>query len=176
MSTLKFFGISALWAASLLFTSCGSDKDDPEPEPRDTVKPVINITKPQTNALIVAGVNNIIVAGTLTDDRELDECIISIAYTGISSQAILMEDQSLKSVTSSGDLFAGIDDEPFGHDPVVIPLSGKSYSFPDNYDPFGPIPANVRFGEYTITFNVTDKAGNEEVKKVVVVIGQQGVW
>lgn len=171
MSILKFFGISALWAATLLFTSCGSDKDDPEP--KDTTKPVINITRPQSNALIVAGVNNIIVEGTLTDDRELGECTISIAYAGISTRAILMEDMSLKGVAISSDLYAGIDDEPYAHDPVVITLSGKSYSFPPNYDPFGgTIPASVKFGEYTLTFTVTDKAGNEEVKKVVFEVGQ----
>ncbi len=144
---------------SFSFVACGSDDEDPA----DTTNPTMNITNPIDNDTIFIDVNSIIVEGTLNDNVELASCNISLAYTGTDASAFIEDDNSLKSTSTEGDSHdpvTGIDDEPWAPDAVDISLSGSSYTFEDNYQPFGSVPGNIKTGEYTLTISVEDAAGN----------------
>jgi hypothetical protein len=130
------------------FVGCGSDDDG------DIEKPVINIDLPVGNSSFVRSVEEIIVSGTLTDNQELDTCVVSLST-------------DLK----SGLVLKGIDDPvPFTPDPKGFSLSGKSYEFPEHESPFGKISNNAKEGIYKLHIEVTDKAGNRNTKDIAITI------
>ncbi|MFW5753653.1 MAG: DUF4625 domain-containing protein [Marinilabiliaceae bacterium] len=153
---------------ALSFVSCGSDDDE---DPEDTSEPVIEITKPSNNDLIVPGTSDLIVEGTLNDNVALSVCTISIEYNEESetSAGVMNEDQMKSTSGDDGDgTVTGIDDEPWDPNPAEISLSGEeTYEFETGYKPFGSVPADIKFGEYTLTIEVEDEAGNVATEEIV---------
>lgn len=146
---------------ALTAISCGNDDDD-------ISAPQIQITNPSDNDRIVPGTGDLIVEGTLSDDGALDFCTISIEYTDTQTSAVAMGDDRMKSTTGGGNgTVTGIDDEPWSPDSARIALSGKTYEFKTDYKPFGSVPSNIKFGEYTLTIEVEDEAGNVAKEEIV---------
>ena len=145
-----FLSIVGFMTFSLV--SCGGD--DNGEEPQDTTDPQISITSPADNDVIVPGTGDLIVEGSLTDSG---------------SSAVPSGDDTKKS-TTSGDgegTVTGIDDEPWEPDTAEISLSGKSYDFEAGYEPFGSVPSAIKFGEYTLTIEVTDESENVATEEIV---------
>ncbi|MGM0376072.1 MAG: DUF4625 domain-containing protein [Bacteroidota bacterium] len=152
---------------ALSFVACGSDDDDP----KDTSDPVIDITKPSEGDQIVPGTGDLIVEGTLSDNVALSLCTITLEYTENESSAVVMNDDQLKSTSEDGEgTLKGIDDDPWAPDTVEVSLSGENYDFEEKEDtrkPFGPVPADIKFGEYTLTLEVEDEAGNTATEEIL---------
>ena len=160
---LLFQLVAGVLALSLV--SCGSDDEDP----KDTSAPVIEITKPSDNQTIVPGTGDLILEGTLSDNVALSLCTISLEYTASETSAVVMNDDQMKSTSTDGDgTVTGIDDEPWTPDTVEISLSGETHEFEANYKPFGSVPADIKFGEYTLTIEVEDEAENVATKDIVI--------
>jgi hypothetical protein len=161
-----FLSIVGFMTFSLV--SCGGD--DNGEEPQDTTAPQISLTSPADNDVIVPGTGDLIVEGSLTDDVALSNCKIYLDFTDSGSSAVPSGDDTKKS-TTSGDgegTVTGIDDEPWEPDTAEISLSGKSYDFEAGYEPFGSVPSAIKFGEYTLTIEVTDESENVATEEIVV--------
>nr|WP_321409273.1 DUF4625 domain-containing protein [uncultured Carboxylicivirga sp.] len=117
--------------ASILLTACG--KDD---EAIDLTKPTAIITLDRDNNVFYP-MSSIVINGIFTDDVELKECQVTIV--------------SLKS-TNGFDL---------DWDPELykIPLSGSEMTV-KGQQIFTPIPYDIKYGEYQITFKVLDASDN----------------
>lgn len=148
---------------ALSFVSCGSGDDS-----IDTSAPVIEMTKPSDNQQIVPGTGDLIVEGTLSDNDALSVCNISIGYTGSQTSAVVMSDEEMKSTSTHGDgTVTGIDDIEWKPDTVNISLIGKTFEFETGYKPFNSVPANIKFGKYTLTIEVEDEAGNVATEEIL---------
>jgi hypothetical protein len=170
MKIIRFNSLFYLMAFLMTFTfvACGSDDDDNGGDPKDTEAPDIRIEKPVEEASYVAGLG-IIISGELTDNMELDTCVMSLS-TDISGAVAAIKSTSVEAGENVGDdIVTSIDDpEPFEPDDVTISLSGESYSFSSNYNPFGNIPGGTSGGEYTLNITVTDAAGNASSKDITI--------
>ncbi|MFO8000302.1 MAG: DUF4625 domain-containing protein [Marinilabilia sp.] len=165
MNALFRYFLTAFIAVTLI--ACGSDDGD---DPKDNTPPEINISSPSDGATLYPDANDdLIVEGSLTDDVALSTGVISIEYTDSESSAVVKDDNTLKSTSSDeGDgTITGIDDDPWSPDPVELSLSGETHEFETGYKPFGSIPSDVKYGEYTLTIEVEDEAGNTASEEII---------
>ncbi|MFW6202683.1 MAG: DUF4625 domain-containing protein [Marinilabilia sp.] len=151
---------------ALSFVSCGSDDDE---DPKDTSAPEISIPQPSEDDQISRDADDLIVAGELTDDVALDRYTMTIEYTDTETSAVVMNNNSKKSTSGEeGGTLKSTGDEEWSPDKEEKDLEGdETYSFSENYKPFGSIPENCMLGEYTLYVEVWDEAGNSNEKEIV---------
>lgn len=108
----------------------------------DTQRPVITVTNPASDHVDKSPGEMLNLAALLTDDTELLNAKIDIHKAGDHSHRISGEGWEWAKVYT---------------------ISGKEYSLAENVQ----IPADADTGEYHITFEGTDKAGNTATAVVV---------
>ena len=147
---LSFFGF-ALMVIGLTCVSCGDDADDDVSE-LDVIKPTIEVNVPTTDEVQKYEVGSQIeFKGTFTDDVALKEATFSIAMKANDAGEEVETNWLPESVVES--------------------LKGDMVAFDDNValSLFEAIPANTTLGEYELTINLTDEAGNEADETVIVI-------
>lgn len=126
---------------ALVALAFGLSACEKEPAP-DTQRPVITVTNPAADHVDKAPGEMLNLAALLTDDTELLNAKIDIHKAGDHSHRISGEGWEWAKVYT---------------------INGKEYNLAENIQ----IPADADTGEYHITFEGTDKAGNAATAVVV---------
>ena len=164
-----FFLFSMILSAALV--SCGSDSNGNDTPPEDTQAPVISLTAPVNDASFVRGVNEIQLSGDLSDNQELDTCVVSLT-TDLKSASSRLKSTNIDN-GGNGEVVTSIDDPvPFEPNAEGFSLSGTSHSF-STEGVFGPIPSDAKEGSYTLHIEVTDASGNSTTEDIVISITAQ---
>ncbi len=145
---MKILNYTLAIILSLAIFSCGSDdkKDDV-----DNKKPAISITSPTVSTEVEAE-HNLDVKITVTDNVDLASYVLKVAFKGAKNGVKVTKEFSFNS------------EEDKDADGKALPLiSGKSseIAFPMF------IPKNAKGGEYVLSLEVLDKAGNKASEKVI---------
>ena len=104
----------------------------------DTTKPGVTVTSPSSGEKYATG-ETIHLSADFSDNKELKSSSVSLSYSGS-------------------------DASPWKPGAVNISLSGTSQLV--SQDVFGSIPGNIALGDYTMTVEVSDAAGNTESRSV----------
>jgi hypothetical protein len=121
---------------TILFSGCEGEEGETIIE--DLNGPLGMITKPTMGQTFTRG-DLILLSATFSDDLELKECVIEIAYSGEKSASVVHPEW-----------------EPVA---VTITFGDKEVSIVDRELFGGEIPAEILAGEYTITLTLKDKSG-----------------
>jgi hypothetical protein len=130
---------------------CGKSGGD-TPVPQDSESPEMSISKPAEGTTVVRS-NDLKLAGTFSDDMELESLTVTIAFNDTKA-------------------YNGINDpwEP-SNSPETINLSGTNDELV-NHTLFGEmIPADCKVGNYVLKLDLKDKSGKTTSKLINIVIG-----
>ncbi|WP_462319417.1 DUF4625 domain-containing protein [Marinilabilia sp.] len=158
---------------SVSLVACGGDNGNGnDTPPEDNEAPAISLTAPAENDIFIRGVNAIQLSGELTDNQELDTCIISLSNE-LKSASSGLKSTNVDNGDNGDDVVTSIDDPiPFEPNAVGFSLSGKSHSF-SNESVFGTIPEDATEGNYTLNIEVRDASGNSVNQDIVISISAQ---
>jgi len=145
MRNNRFFALMLFLSATIAFTSCSKDEDDPAEE-KDTTKPLIDLTSPADDTEFLPG-DVIPFSAVLSDDKALGSYKIDI-HPGEGHDHKSADDNGAWSYQKSWSLPEGSTNETVSHSEIVVP---------EEVDGLPTMP-----GDYHFLVYCTDKEGNEE--------------